>query len=843
MFGAYWNYCQISDGVLYYTGLRPTKNEVHSMNKTFKIVFNKARGALMVANEITGSVQRSGKMTFQKKSAIALMVSAMFVACAANAATTNYIDNTVKDLSSFHLKDYSYENLDYTTDNKHGVFDVFYHNKFSWDSFSEDKALAIENVVINNVKAVDSAALKNDGSNVILKNVSINNTTNSFFGALRLVGGLQYNPSSTIVRITEGMHKKYAGNIANANCNDLYSDEGGFAYLNGDVHLSFDIGENASLVIGEEGAYKTANLDSIATFYTSTINKTGAGELTLNGSLAHFAGVINATGGTLRIASTFGKNSNNADRYSTLNVGNDTWSDTGAITTLGSDQSEYVTVNVKQNGLAVLGTMDETVAQNAMKDAGFTLSKNGTTSAAYLVAGDTTHAFKLTVGNAAATTDDTAAGVTIGKNGLLMIDTTAADKQGETAIFKESVTNNGTIYLTDAKLGESIKLSESTLTSGTDAEYHFTGDRLLETSIDGSTIKIVEKKDAATAKTFEGLIAYGSTVAALAGNGRSAAFLRELFSSDNTLETDEIVAIANSAAVLGATTGVQTVTLDAVKAFADSYMTRTGVLADRAEGFSVWADVNGGRYEGKRVFDGAGYTSDIYAGTIGADAVFSCNARLGVAMTFGTADTNSHNTLVSTSTDTDYVGFAVYADKTFGDFNVAADLGYLKASNDVTAGYGIGDFSEDTQAMTFGVKGEILAKAGFLNVVPHIGVRYTHLNTDDFEGGYDTSIDSMDIWQLPIGVTFSGDIEAAGWTVAPTADFSVVPAFGDKKVTLKFAQGEETHVNVVDTSLFQTKIGVSAQKDAWGFEVFYKLGAGQDDRLNNTFNANVRYAF
>lgn len=804
------------------------------------------------------------EMTFQKKSAIALMVSATFVACAANAATTIRIDNETEDLPNSHLKNYRYENLDYTTDNQgkesHGVFDVWMHNKFSWESFREDNALVIENVAINNVKAGDGAALKNDGSNVILKNVSINNTTSSAWGALRLIGGLQYsstdnswkentvtkvnavNPSSTIVRITEGMHK-YAGNIANADKKFRYSDMGGFAYLYGDAHLSFDIGNNASLVIGEEGAYKTANLDSIATCCQSTINKTGAGELTLNGSLAHFAGVINATGGTLRIASTFGKNIDNADRNSTLNVGNDTWSDTGAITTLGSDQSEYVTVNVKQNGLAVLGTMDETVAQNAMKDAGFTLSQTGTTSAAYLVAGDTTHAFKLTVGNAAVTTDDTAAGVTIGKNGLLMIDTTAADKKGETAIFKESVTNNGTIYLTDAKLGESIKLSESTLTSGTDAEYHFAGDRLLETSIDGSTIKIVEKKDDATAKTFEGLIAYDATVAALAGNGRSAAFLGELFSGDNTLEPDEIVAIANSAAVLGAMTGVQAVTLDAVKAFADSYTARTGVLADRAEGFSVWADVNGGRYEGKRVFDGAGYTSDIYAGTLGADAVFSCNARLGVAMTFGTADTDSHNTLVSASTDTDYVGFAVYADKTFGDFNVAADLGYLKASNDVTAGYGIGDFSEDTQAMTFGVKVEVLAKAGFLNVVPHIGVRYTHLNTDDFEGGYDTSVDSMDIWQLPIGVTFSGDIEAAGWTVAPTVDFSVVPAFGDKKATLKFAQGEETHVNVVDTSVFQTKIGVSAQKDAWGFELFYKLGAGQDDRLNNTFNANVRYAF
>ena len=72
MFGAYWNYCQISDGVLYYTDLRPTENEVHSMNKTFKIVFNKARGALMVANELTGSVQKKGT-TLIVASAVSLL--------------------------------------------------------------------------------------------------------------------------------------------------------------------------------------------------------------------------------------------------------------------------------------------------------------------------------------------------------------------------------------------------------------------------------------------------------------------------------------------------------------------------------------------------------------------------------------------------------------------------------------------------------------------------------------------------------------------------------------------------------------------------------------------------
>lgn len=30
------------------------------MNRTFKVVFNKARGALMVANEVTSSVQKKG---------------------------------------------------------------------------------------------------------------------------------------------------------------------------------------------------------------------------------------------------------------------------------------------------------------------------------------------------------------------------------------------------------------------------------------------------------------------------------------------------------------------------------------------------------------------------------------------------------------------------------------------------------------------------------------------------------------------------------------------------------------------------------------------------------------
>ncbi len=56
------------------------------MNKTFKVVFNRARAGLMVANEITSSVQKKGTKTVVAAAALGLM--AMF----AQANPTEYAD-------------------------------------------------------------------------------------------------------------------------------------------------------------------------------------------------------------------------------------------------------------------------------------------------------------------------------------------------------------------------------------------------------------------------------------------------------------------------------------------------------------------------------------------------------------------------------------------------------------------------------------------------------------------------------------------------------------------------------------------------------------------------------
>ena len=64
------------------------------MNKSFKVVFSKARSALMVVNEATSSVQAKGT-----KTVIAAAAAAM-VAGGAMAAATNYESVTINEGSS-----------------------------------------------------------------------------------------------------------------------------------------------------------------------------------------------------------------------------------------------------------------------------------------------------------------------------------------------------------------------------------------------------------------------------------------------------------------------------------------------------------------------------------------------------------------------------------------------------------------------------------------------------------------------------------------------------------------------------------------------------------------------
>ena len=537
------------------------------------------------------------------------------------------------------------------------------------------------------------------------------------------------------------------------------------------------------------------------------------------------------------------------------------------------------TVVAGQNSVVAVGFKDTAAADAAFAKTGFVLADttaenapaNAVNSVLYVQGTkDANGAHVSATGKFAATnetesTSYSGQGVQINAGSLLVVDASTVDATyGNTAVFsgKVDVQKGAKVYLANVVNGNTIKLGTSGQLNG---DLHFEGDLLLNEQTSGSTVTI-KSADLKTLKSEFGDVAGIDAAwgmfdegANLNNNSKSAAFNKWLYTSTSSagvvsgdrVDTVRLNKIAADVASLGATTGVQTMTMDAVNQMGETVADRVSLLTQRAAGVNVWAAANGGMFEAKSLFDGAGYESDIYSGVLGVDYQFACNAVLGAALTIGTADTDNKNSTVKASTDSDLVGFSVYASKTFADvLGVSADIGYLTASNDVTAnGYGQSwKFSQDTDAFTIGLRTEVLAEVGAVKLVPHIGIRYTALSTDGFEAGYKTEIDDQNIFQMPVGVTVSGDFQTGDWTVAPKIDLSVVPTFGDKDADLKLGitgvnATDDLAVRVIDSNPVQATLGVNATNGAWGFGLNYKLGVGSDDRMNNTFNVNVRYAF
>ena len=595
------------------------------------------------------------------------------------------------------------------------------------------------------------------------------------------------------------------------------------------------------------------------------------------------AGKLDATGKTVFVGDSASAGSLSVGELTAGSIYADpTWKEDGSaaavsLVAVKKAAATGASVEADRSSIVSVGTNDVTAGTAAFAKTGFTLAKTDAAKKEYSINTKTVNSVVYAEGAQYAGavladgngTKDTVNGVTIGTNSMLLIDATKVDATGEKSVFVQGVNmaDNSVLYVDNVKNGDKISLSAAASKIGGKLVHE--GDLLMganEADREKGVLSFEMEDQADLAKS--GITGAGfGVIYAMYENGENvgndnAVFFRNLVSTQTSAayqqfsngkyewNTQTLNTILNDVAAIGATTGAQAVTMDAVNQMADTVAARTSVLTQRAQGVNVWVDVNGGRFEGKKVMDGAGYSSDIYAGTLGADYQFANGAVLGAALTIGTADTDSKGTTAKTSMDSDLVGFSVYGSKTFADiWNVAGDIGYLQASNDVTeSGYGFGDFSEDVNAFTLGVRGEVLTKAGSVNIVPHLGLRYTRLSTDGFTAGFNTEIDDQNIFQMPVGVTVSADFETSGWTIAPKFDLSVVPTFGDKDADLKLgitgvSASDDLSVRVIDSNPVQATLGVSATNGAWGFGLNYKLGVGSDDRMNNSFNANVRYAF
>ena len=260
-------------------------------------------------------------------------------------------------------------------------------------------------------------------------------------------------------------------------------------------------------------------------------------------------------------------------------------------------------------------------------------------------------------------------------------------------------------------------------------------------------------------------------------------------------------------------------------------------VLEKADG--VWADVFYASNKDSERYGDFGYSADITGGTLGVDTTVSCGAKIGAAFTIGQGDADSEGTVHGYSTDSDFYGISLYAGRNVADtsLRISGNLSYLMFENDIKGSVAGASADEtlDGKAFTAGLRADWTAYEGAFTVAPHAGLRYTFLEMDDYR---DLEIGDMNVVEMPFGVKVSGAFEpAAGWTLQPSVDFTVVPQLGDKDVDTVLGS-----VDVID-NLYNTELGVEAATGNFSFGLSYKYGFGKEDRKNQSLNLNARYMF
>ena len=342
---------------------------------------------------------------------------------------------------------------------------------------------------------------------------------------------------------------------------------------------------------------------------------------------------------------------------------------------------------------------------------------------------------------------------------------------------------------------------------------------------DGENFQSVLGSDAGVmAENMRNLYARGAT----AREAQILADITERYTDETGSISRSGVEALKEAAGGNATAGVLNVAYDA-QALISETITRHQLKARK--GMGLWVDAFASSNEDESLYGTSGYSTDIYGGVLGFDATFENDVTVGGALTFGTADTDAENASAASQLDTDFYGVSLYAGKRFDRLTFTGELGYVGFNNDYS---GIGD-AGDAEAWSAGVRADAVAYDGeVLRVVPHVGVRYVHIEGDAVAFNDEAK---MDIVEMPVGLSVQGAFETASMRIVPELDFTVVPQLADKDVET-FAG----NIDILD-SLYNTTLGIAAEAGNFSFGLNYRYGFGNEDRRNHTFNANVRYAF
>ena len=715
-----------------------------------------------------------------------------------------------------------------------------------------------------------------DGENVTLGGsrggelITVNRDTPSAEVGVKVIVGL--DDSTTVDGVTDQTGSFTIGN-ALANENTEYN-------LTGSVTVNKDsvLNVNGIVTVTDGMSLDNAELNAQGGTLVSDITAKGNVEITGSADIGKLA-VDEANGSSTVI------NVGNTDKAGNVTVNNaelngatvfldPTWVDGAEITdaskmAVEAGKDGKVTLNGKyvvgENSVMSFGVDNNEKAQETFAKTGLTWGEKAITAGLYINGSVNVADGAIVVDGSKTEAPDTSYGTfTAADNSVVMVNGQAINDENESAAITEAknvdVADTSKLYIDGAKKGETYHVIDGVDTDGWADANIVSDNALLVFNGDGTT---GDSKFDVTAKYQSVNNVYGDNAVVIDSvvdktlevkkeGDKAFDFFNDAVNYKNNATKAAQVEALNSVANMGELAGVNHGTYSMSNAMTDAVAHHLSLATHGEQDKDIWAhyihnkeDIDGMDFGG---VDGS-YEAQYNGIVVGSDLYKNGKTTAGIALSYADGNINGSNIASSTKNDAEYYGASLYGRIDNGNSAILGDISYLHSDNDITQNNSGNEItaSADADAFSIGIRAEQAYEAGAGKFVPYAGIRYMHLGAGNYDNSLGMSYDADDqnLWLLPVGVTYSAEVQSGDWTVKPIAEVGYVWTMGDRDTdqTVSLNGASDTFgFETADSGSFIGRLGIEAEKADVTYGLSYEYQKGDTVKANK-WMANLTWSF
>lgn len=499
---------------------------------------------------------------------------------------------------------------------------------------------------------------------------------------------------------------------------------------------------------------------------------------------------------------------------------------------------------------------DLAAADAAFARSGEIWSNSGVTAGAYVDSTVDVANGSITVDGSLTTTPTTVpanGSVKFADNSMLMVNASKiSDTQAAiTGVATADISANSKLYIDNAEKDKTYKIIDGTVANW-NVDNILSNNKLLKFTVDTDANTVTTTSQSVKAAYGDAVIAGDVYDAAVLVGGAAADFVAKAADEHVNADTATQVSAFNSAAALSELAGVEHGTYAASNLFADAISEHMSLTNEKEHDSDIWAKY----IHSKENVDGlavAGadskYDANYNGIVVGADLYKNGKATIGAALSYVDGSVKGNTLAARTENDATYYGASIYGGIQNEDSAVIGDISYLHGKNDITQRNSGTALTADAKsdAFSIGVRAEKSLKAGVGKFVPYAGIRYMHLGTGNYNNSIGMSYDGddMNLWLLPVGVKYSADVKAGGWTIRPIAEVGYVWNMGDRDATQTVSLNGTSNgfgYDVADNGSYIGRFVVEAEKANVTYGLGYEYQKGDSVKANK-WMANVNWSF